>query len=584
MPESIPLTTAERRAGFWAALPALGAVVATVWFASFVPRVARGEIPELAVAWEPALGVDFAFRLDGLALAFALLICGIGAMVFLYAATYFRTDRRVGSLLLTLVAFAISMLGLVTANDAITLFVFWEGTTITSWLLVGFDHERAAARASALQALLVTALGGMALLAGLLLMSGVAGTYRLSEMNALGPLFRQSPLYPAIFWLVILGCFTKSAQWPFQFWLPNAMAAPTPVSAYLHSATMVKAGIYLLARFTPALGSTELWTAVLVPVGGFTMLLAAIWAMRQTDLKLMLAYTTVMALGLMTMLIGLGTPEAVLAAMTFLLVHAFYKAGLFLSVGMIEKGAGGREYRAVAGLAAAMPLTTAVVALAALSMGGLPPLFGFIGKELIYAATGNAIWPWLVTGAAILANALMVACGAMVAVRPFFGRPRRSPRDMPADPAWGLWLGPAILAALGLICGIAPALIEPLVAPMALAVSGAPIHGHLALWHGAGAPFLLSLLTFALGGLLYRLLDPIRDGLARAEPRLPRTEGWYDLALAGLIDLARRVTGAVQNGRMTSYLRNTFLVLGLLISGALWVGHDPGPASRGRSS
>ena len=218
-------------------------------------------------------------------------------MVFLYAATYFRTDRRLGSLLLTLVAFAISMLGLVTADDAITLFVFWEGTTVTSWLLVGFDHERASARAAALQALLVTGLGGLALLAGLLRdgrprrhLPALGDERARATSSARARPTRRSSGSSS------LGAFTKSAQWPFQFWLPNAMAAPTPVSAYLHSATMVKAGVYLLARLTPALGGTELWTAVLVPVGGFTMLLASVWAMRQTDLKLMLAYTTVMAL------------------------------------------------------------------------------------------------------------------------------------------------------------------------------------------------------------------------------------------------------------------------------------------------
>ena len=205
----------------WRFAPALLAAAAALWFAGFVPAVARGEIPELVIPWVPALGVELAFRLDGLALAFALLISGIGAMVFLYAASYFRTDRRLGSLLLTLVAFAISMLGLVTADDAITLFVFWEGTTVTSWLLVGFDHERASARAAALQALLVTGLGGLALLAGLLVMGNLAGTYRLSAMNAAGDLFRASPAYPAIFWLVALAAFSKSAQWPFQFWLPE---------------------------------------------------------------------------------------------------------------------------------------------------------------------------------------------------------------------------------------------------------------------------------------------------------------------------------------------------------------------------
>ena len=503
-------------------------------------------------------------------------------MVFLYAATYFRTDRRLGSLLLTLTAFAISMLGLVIADDAITLFVFWEGTTITSWLLVGFDHERASARAAALQALLVTALGGLALLAGLLLMGSIAGSYRLSEMNRMPEAFQASPLYPAIFWLVALGAFTKSAQWPFHFWLPNAMAAPTPVSAYLHSATMVKAGVYLLARLTPALGGTDLWTWVLVPVGGFTMLLASVWAMRQTDLKLMLAYTTVMALSLMVMLLGVGTPAAIVAAMTFLLIHALYKAGLFLAVGMIEKGAGARDYPAVAGLARAMPLTAAVVALAALSMAGFPPLFGFVGKELIYEATGHApLWPALVTAAALLANALMVACAGMVALRPFFFAPQLSPKDRPADPAWGLWLGPVILAALGLLCGLLPALVgDALVAPMASAVSGAPREAHLALWHGLGTPLALSLVTFALGFLLYLLLDRIRDGLAAAEPPLPRTEGWYDAALAGLAAFALGLTTRVQSGLMTSYLRHTFLVFAALIWGAIFFGTATWPRLR----
>jgi multicomponent Na+:H+ antiporter subunit A len=314
-------------------------------------------------------------------------------------------------------------------------------------------------------------------------------------------------------------------------------------------------------------------------VGGFTMLLASVWAMRQTDLKLMLAYTTVMALSLMVMLIGIGTPEAIVAAMTFLLVHAFYKAGLFLSVGMIEKGAGSRDYPAVAGLVMAMPLTAGVVMLAALSMGGLPPFFGFIGKELIYEATGHAPrWTLLVTGAAIAANALMVACGAMVALRPFFFSPRRSPKDTPADPDWGLAVGPVILAALGLLCGLAPALIgDSLVAPMVLAVSGADMEGHLALWHGIGTPFLLSLATFALGGLLYLLLDRIRDGLAAAEPSLPRTEGWYDAALGGLAATARGVTGVVQDGRMTSYLRRTFVVFAALVWGAVLAGEARWP-------
>lgn len=570
-----PDASPSRSAGAWRLVPAVAAALATVWFAGFLGPVAQGEIPTLVLPWLPRLGIAFAFRLDGLALAFALLICGIGALILLYAATYFRTDRRLGALLAILTTFAVAMLGLVTADDAVTLFLFWEGTTITSWLLVGFDHERAGARAAALQALLVTGGGGLALLAGLLVMGGLAGTFRLSEMNAAGDLFRTSPLYPAIFALVMLGAFTKSAQWPFQFWLPGAMAAPTPVSAYLHSATMVKAGIYLIARLMPSLGGTDLWIWILTPVGGFTMLLASVWALRQTDLKLMLAYTTVMALGLMTMLLGLASPIAVAAAMTFLLVHAFYKAALFLSVGLIEKGAGSRLYPELGGLAGAMPLSAAIVALAALSMAGFPPLFGFIGKELIYTAAGPAPAG---AAAALAANALMAACALMIGLRPFAGRVRVSPRDRPADPAWGLVLGPGLLALLGLLCGLAPGPIERgLVGPMAQAVTGAPLAVHLELWHGVNPAFLMSLLTFALGFALYARLDGLRDGLAALEPDLPATEAWYESGLRGLLALARGLTAAVQNGRMTSYLRGTFLIFAALTWGRCWRGRSPGP-------
>jgi multicomponent Na+:H+ antiporter subunit A len=564
--------TTAAPAGGWRLVPALVAAASFVWFLGFVGPVARGGTPHLALPWIPALEIELAFRIDGLSLAFALLITGIGALILLYAASYFRHDYRLGSLLATLVAFALSMLGLVTADDAITLFVFWEATTITSWLLVGFDHERATARSAALQALLVTGLGGLALLAGLLLMSVVADTYRLSEMTARGDALRASAFYPAILALVVTGCFAKSAQFPFHFWLPNAMAAPTPVSAYLHSATMVKAGVYLLARLTPALGGTDAWTIVLVSGGTVTMLLGAVWAMRQADLKLMLAQTTVMALGLVTLLLGIGSAAAVAAAMTFLLIHAFYKAALFLAVGMIDKGTGTRDVTALAGLARAMPVTAATAAVAALSMAGIPPLLGFIGKELVYEATlGGPRLALVTTLAAVAANALMVTAAGMVAVRPFAGA-LRAPRT-PADPDWGLWLGPALLGALGLLFGLAPLLIEAaLVAPMVWAVHGSAMEGHLALWHGVGPTLLLSLATWALGIAAYAGLDPLRRGLAAAEPRLPRTEGWYQAGLHGIAAAAAELTGALQNGRMTSYLRASFLTLGLLIWGAVLAG------------
>jgi multicomponent Na+:H+ antiporter subunit A len=565
----------------WRFLPAIGAAAATLWFARFVGPVAAGAAPEWVLPWAPSLGISLAFRLDGLSLAMALLICGIGALIFLYAATYFATDRRLPSLLITLSVFAISMLGLVTADDAITLFLFWEGTTITSWLLVGFDHERAAARAAATQALLITGAGGLALLAGLLLMGTVSGTFRLSEMNAAGDIFRDSGLYVAMLGLVVLGCFTKSAQVPFHFWLPGAMAAPTPVSAYLHSATMVKAGVYLLARMTPALGGTEIWTGLLVPVGAITMILGSVWAARQTDMKMMLAQTTLMGLSALVMLIGLGTEEAVLAAMTFLVIHAFYKAALFLTVGMIEKGAGSRDYRALGGLARVMPLTATAAMISGLSMAGFPPLFGFIGKELIYTASGLA--GAAVTLAALIANAFMVICAGMVAIRPFYFGERASPKDSPGDPGWGLWLGPLVLSGLSLLLGLAPALGEPIIFAMTRAVTGETPHEHLALWHGVNAAFALSLLTFAIGIAGFLALDRIRDGLASAEPGLPRMESWYDGALSGLFTLARGLTNAVQNGLMTHYLRATFAGFAVLVWGAIvlgtmgWPAFTPGP-------
>lgn len=575
-------TPGREEAGLWRFLPALAALGVTLWFAQFLPMVMAGQNPEYVSEWVPELGVSLAFRLDGLALAFALLISGIGALVFLYAATYFRSDRRLLSLLLTLVAFAISMLGLTAADDAITLFIFWEGTTVTSFLLIGFDHEKYKSRWAAIQALIVTGAGGLALLAGLLIMGGMAGTLRLSEMNQMGEMFRASELYPLVFALVMLGCFTKSAQWPFHFWLPGAMAAPTPVSAYLHSATMVKAGVFLMARFTPALGGTDLWTWTLVPVGAFTMILASVWAMRQTDLKLMLAFTTVMGLSMITMLLGLSTPEAIAAAMTFLLIHAFYKAGLFLAVGMIEKGSGSRNHPEIGGLARAMPLTATVVMLAALSMAGMIPFFGFIGKEMIYEASLHTDFlPIAVTGAALIANALMVACAAMIAVRPFFFRPRKAPKEKPADPAWGLWTGPTVLATLGLLFGLLPSLIEySLVGPMVEAVSQESMHAHLALWHGFKPPLYLSIATFAIGFLLYALLDRIVRFLSAIEDHVPRTEAWYDGLIHGLAKASHVCTYAVQNGHMTSYLRRTYVSLAIVVWLALFAGTPTWPSFR----
>jgi multicomponent Na+:H+ antiporter subunit A len=574
-----PAPTGPPPHAIWRFLPPLIALAAFVWFLQFLGPVARGDIPEFVWPWVPGLGIELAFWIDGLALGFSLLITGIGAICLLYAGAYFAKDPRLPSLQIILLLFALSMLGLVCADDIITLFVFWEGTTITSFLLVGFDHEKGKSRDSALQALIVTGVGGLGLLVALLLMGEVSGSYRLSEMNAMGDVFRDSAMYGAIFWLVVFGAFTKSAQWPFQFWLPGAMAAPTPVSAYLHSATMVKAGVYLLARLTPSLGGTDIWVLVLTGIGALTMVLASVWALRQTDLKMMMAYTTVMALGALTMLLGQGSPMAVTAAMAFILVHAFYKAALFLSVGMIDKGAGTREYLELGGLRGAMPLTFGVIVVAALSMGGFPPMFGFIGKELIYKSVEYANMPWFVGGMALAANALMVVCAGAVAIRPFMGDRMIAPKAQPADPGWGLWLGPLILAGLGIVGALLAGQFEYyLVAPMVLSVSGGPMAIHLALYHGINVALILSIVTFAVGAAIYLLLDRIRDALIVADPKTPATESGYDWGLQGMKDLAAWQTRLIQSGYMTRYLQITFALLAALVWGAIWFGTPSWPA------
>ncbi|MEM7528082.1 MAG: hydrogen gas-evolving membrane-bound hydrogenase subunit E [Pseudomonadota bacterium] len=551
-------------------LPSVVALLAFLFFLTFLPAVAGGDVFAWSRPWLPALGIEFAFRVDGLGLVFALLISGIGALVFLYTAGYFRTDPRVARLLTLLLLFGISMVGLVLADDIVTLFLFWEGTTVTSFLLVGFDYQKPNSRRSALQALLVTGLGGLALLGALILLGDFTGSYRLSDFNAEGDAIKESALYAPVLILVLLAAFTKSAQFPFHFWLPGAMAAPTPVSAYLHSATMVKAGVYLLMRLNPALGGTEAWHWILTLFGATSMLIGAIWSLRQTDLKLMLAHTTVMGLGTLVMLLGGGTDKAVVAAALFLVVHALYKASLFLMVGCLDKKAGTREVDALGGLRRAMPITMWAAALSGLSMAGVLPFVGFLGKEVIYEGALKIVTePVLVTGAALAANAMMVAVAGLVAFKPFHLGPQVSPKPA-ADPPWEMWLGPILLAILGLMGGlIAPLLGSAIVAPVASSILGRTIEDpHLALWHGFTAALLLSVCTYAIGLLFLYFARAIRIGLASAEDTgLTSADRTYDQVLAGLQSVCSGLMRRVQSGSLETYMRATFIALGVV----LWV-------------
>jgi multicomponent Na+:H+ antiporter subunit A len=574
-------TSRGGRQGAFASLIHLPTMVSTalaLWFLSLTVASAGAAGVEWSVPWLPAFDVALAFRLDGLSSAFALLVSGVGALVLLYATVYFKTDQRRPRLLLLLTLFEFAMLGLVLADDAITLFLFWEATTVISYLLVGTDHGKPEARAKALQALMVTGGGGLALLAGLIVLGDTAGTLRLSGINEAGSALRAAPTYGIALLLVLLGCFTKSAQVPFHFWLPNAMAAPTPVSAYLHSATMVKAGVYLLARLSPALSGTDTWVWTLTLVGGATMLLGAVWAVRQTDLKLMLAYTTVSGLGSLVMFIGSTVPVAIVAASTFLLVHAFYKAALFLTVGLLDKQAGTRDLAALGGLGGVMPVTWAIAVLAGFAMAGFPPLLGFIGKELKYeGALAVASEPLLVAGIAVLSNALLVGVGLVIALKPFIGQ-GKAPNANTREAPWPMLAGPLALALLGLAFGLAPEPVERyLVLPMATAILGGPATIELKLWHGVNVPLMLSVATFAIGLLVFWRWDWLRATLARVEPGAPRLERGYEKWLDWLKRGSAALTARVQTGRLGDYLRAMLGVLAvLLLLPALIGGRAPG--------
>jgi multicomponent Na+:H+ antiporter subunit A len=519
--------------------------------------------------WVPALGVNLSFHADGLALLFAVLISGIGFLVIVYSGGYLHGHTQLGRWYAYLLGFMASMLGLVLSDNLIALFIFWELTSLTSYLLIGFHHEDEESRKAALQALLVTGLGGLAMLAGMVLLARAGGSMELSELLDRGVRVKSDPQYLAITVLILAGAFTKSAQFPFHFWLPNAMAAPTPASAYLHSSTMVKAGIYLLARLHPVLGGTGLWENVLLATGAITFLLGAWLALQQRLLKRLLAYSTISALGAMTMLLGLGNAHAVEAALAFLFAHALYKAALFLTAGAIDHETGERRVGHLGGLAKAMPRTAAAATLAALSMAGIPLLAGFWAKELLYDSTLHAGGRLAVTLCAVslVSSMCFIAVAACVVLKPFFGPSMLTPKH-PHEPPVALWLGPAVLGVLSLAFGLWPAPPGFLVRAASGAVLGTPSHLALSPWPGINAALALSALTWAGGALLYAGLGGVQRIGARLDP-LARNgpDRWYDWALEGMIRFAHFQTRVLQNGYLRTYLLT--IVLAVLAIGGV---------------
>ena len=549
------------------------------WFCTFIGPVSQGEVLRVSYDWAPSLGIALSFLVDGLSLTFLLLISGIGALVLLYSDRYLRGNPQYGRFALFLTLFMLAMLGLVTADNLIVLFVFWELTTITSYLLIGFDADKAGkpgtkSRRSALQALFVTGAGALALLAGMILMGNIAGTFEISQINAQGDVVRNSAMYLPILILVLAGAFTKSAQVPFHFWLPNAMAAPTPVSAFLHSATMVKGGVYLMARLHPSLSGTDVWLWTLTIVGATTAVFASLQALRQSDLKQALAYTTLMALGTLTLFLANSTAYAITAFITFLIVHSLYKAALFLVVGCIDKSTGTRDVALLGGLARAMPVTMVAAAVAAMSMAGFPPFLGFIGKELkYYGALAVASEPLFVAGAVLLANALMLAVAGVVAFKPFW---RPAGGDLPKTPEeapWQMLAGPVILAALGALFGINPDLLQvSLINPTVTGMLGAGVAAkELKLWAGINLPLILSLVTFGLGLLMYAFHRSLRVFLERALGALPNFDARWDNVLDGLKAVAKWQTGILQTGRLRMYMATILLTFAVAMAATLYL-------------
>lgn len=559
----------------WSLLLPLVPTILFAFFLAQVPFISSGNQQLQHINWVPSLGINFDFKLDGLSLLFTLLITGIGSAIFIYARSYLKGhiyfDRFFGYLFL----FMSAMLGVVLSDNILLLFVFWELTSISSFFLIGFNNDNPDSRKSALTALAITGFGGFFLLAALVLLGNIAGSYTISELVNYKDIILKHPLYPLIIGFLFIGAFTKSAQFPFHFWLPGAMKAPTPVSAYLHSATMVKAGIYILARFTPILGGHNYWNYTLMIVGGITMLYAAIHSLFRTDLKSILAYSTISALGVLTFLIGLGTKEAMIAMSVFILAHALYKAPLFLVTGILDHETHTRDITELSGLRKVLPPVALAGLLAALSSAGFPFLtFGFIGKDLIYEATLHFTNPdliWILTGLAVATNIGLVAAGFMAGIKPFVGSlpDRFKTVHLPYK---SLWIPPLVLALIGIICGIFPYQTGLYLTNEASnTIYGTQTGAHLAAWHGWSTVFLLSLATLAAGSLLYTINRPSHSKLAAIEQLNIISPQRIITGYANdIVRFAQWFTGLFHNGYLRSYHLKIILFAEALLAYKLW--------------
>jgi multicomponent K+:H+ antiporter subunit A len=541
---------------------------------SMAPAALDGATVVHSWPWIPAIGLAASFRLDGFGLLFALLVLVIGLLVIVYARYYLRPEDSSPRFFGLLLLFMGAMLGIVLAENLLLLVTFWELTSLSSFLLIGFWRGEEEARRGARLALMVTGAGGLALLAGIMLIGQVVGSFELSQVLAAGPLIKAHPYYETILLLVLLGAFTKSTQFPFHFWLPHAMAAPTPVSAYLHSATMVKAGVFLVGRLFPALAGTDTWFFAVAGVGLATQLFASYVALFRHDLKGLLAYSTVSHLGLIMLLFGLGTPLGEVAAVFHIINHAVFKASLFMAAGIIDHETGTRDMRRLSGLARYMPWTAALATIAAAAMAGVPLLNGFLSKEMFFAETLQVHWLgryyWLLPVAATLASTFTVAYSTRFVHDVFFGaEPAGLPRAPHEPPRW-MKVPVEVLVVICLLVGLVPALtVDGLLRAAASSVLQAPLPEYsLALWHGLNLPLLMSAVALAAGVMVYFARRYLFD-LHGYQPGIADGRMLSERAVAAALSGARRLVEGVANGSLQRYVLLVVLTaLGLAVAGA----------------
>jgi multicomponent K+:H+ antiporter subunit A len=534
-----------------------------------VPTVMAGEVVQAGWQWLPGLGLNVNFFLDGLGLLFAGLILSIGLLVIIYGRFYLSKSDPMGNFYTYLLLFQGAMVGIVLSDNVLLLLIFWELTSLSSFLLIGFWKHLPEGRQGARMALAVTGGGGLAMIAGMLILGNIVGSYDLSVILKQGDLIQASPHYLPALVLILIGCFAKSAQFPLHFWLPHAMAAPTPVSAYLHSATMVKAGVFLIARIWPAMAGTDAWFYIVGTTGLVTMIVGAVIALFKDDLKGLLAYSTVSHLGLMTMLFGLGTPMGVVAGVFHIINHATFKAALFMNAGIIDHEAGTRDIKRLGGLMTLMPITATLAMLAAASMAGLPLMNGFLSKEMMLEEVGKTIWAgqaWVFPVLATLGAVFSVAYSFRYMFHVFFGPKRTDYPQKPHDPPMGLWLPPALLVGLVVLIGLFP---EPMAGPLVRATAGAVIGGplpefHLALWHGLTPALFMSAIAVAVGALFLWRYQLVRS-IWQAGPH-PEAKRMFQAWVSILVKTSQILSDRLHNGSMQRYLS-------IMISAALVAGY-----------